>query len=292
MARTITEIYDAMAAEMATLPSLTGLAPSVDTAQQLLDDVGSPSRVARWRLMLWVCAFGIWVHEQLFDDHTAEIEALIAAKIPGTVRWYADLAKQFQFGDDLVWDGSKYVYPTDDPAARIVKRAAAIEETGTLVTVIKVARLDGDGLPTPLSAAQYDAFVAYLDQVKVAGTYTTVLNLPADRLRIQYTVYYDPLVLDDSGGLLSDAAVRPVDEAITAYIQELPFNGTLSLAALTDKVQAAQGVLDPVLSLAEATYGTLPYSMIVDRYVARAGHMTIDPAYPLETEITYIPLSA
>lgn len=289
MARTITEIYDAMAAEKASLATLSALQPDLDTSQQLLDDLATPSRVARWRLLLWVCAFAIWVHETLFDAHRAEVDALILAKEPGTTRWYADVAKRFQYGYDLAWDGTKYVYATNDEAARIVQRSACIESPGTLKTLIKVAKLDGDGLPTPLATAELEAFEAYIDQVKVAGTDTQVLSLEADRLRIRYTVYYDPLVLDATGGLLVDAAVRPVDEAITAYIQDLPFNGTLVLSKLTDAVQNAQGVDDPVLTLAEATYGTLPFAPIADRYVARAGHMAIDPAFPLETEITYLP---
>ncbi len=284
MAREIKTIYNEMIAEKATMSSLNGLQPSTDTATNLLNDLSSGSKVARWRLLFYVIAVGIWIHEKIFDTHKADIEKRAAELYVGTVVWYHAQCFLFQFGDTLTWNGTKYNYPTITPANQIIKRASVTEVSGQLV--VKVAKLSGS-LPVKLTTTELSAFTAYLTLIKFAGTNTAVVSRDADLLKIYYTVKYDPLVLSASGELLSTAGVYPVQDAINNYIQNLPFDGNLNLTQLTDEIQKAQGVIDPVIGLAEAKYGTLPYSTIVNNYNADAGHMAIDAAFPLSTTITY-----
>jgi hypothetical protein len=285
MARTIQEIYDSIIAEKETRAELLNLQPAPDTSQTFLDDLTSTSKVAIWRLLFYTVAFAIWVHEKLFDEHTAAVNALAADLITGTARWYQLEMFKFQFGDTLLFIDGKFQYAIEDLNAQIIKRSA-VQVNGTQV-IIKVAKLDITDNPIPLSIAELTAFTEYVNQIKFAGTNTLIVSNDADLLKIEYQVFYDPLVMDASGGLLSDPLVKPVEDAINNYISNLPFDGNLVLTNLTDAVQAAEGVVDPVIGVAEARVGALPFQTIVNKYNAVAGYMKIDPAYPLATQITY-----
>lgn len=287
MARTVKEIYNEMVLEKQQMTVLSSLQPSIDNAQNLLSDLTTQSKVAIWRLLFFVTAVAIWVHEKLFDRHKAEIEIRANELITGTARWYREQCFVFQYGDAIQWVDNKYTYPRVNPANQIIKRAAVIEAGGQVR--IKVAKLDTDGLPAPLSVAEITAFKAYIGQIKFAGTSISVISRDADLLKVSFDVVYDPLVMNGIGELIIDPSVKPVESAINDYIQNLPFNGVLNLTSLTDAVQQAEGVIDPVLNGAAAKYGRLAYQVIDKKYNADAGHMKIDPAHPLSPNINYLP---
>jgi hypothetical protein len=60
----------------------------------------------------------------------------------------------------------------------------------------------------------------------------------------------------------------------------------------TDSIQAVEGVSNVVINTCQAKYGSLAYSNILlsteQSYQSNAGYLTIDPAYPLATSITYL----
>lgn len=285
MARTISEIYNEMVAEKESMSSLSDLQPNIDDSQTLLSDLTSTSKVAVWRLLLWIVAFGIWTHEVIFDAHKAEIKARAKELITGTRLWYRDQSLIYQHGDALVWNGQKYLYEFPDESKQIIKRCAVIEGGGQVR--IKVAKVVSDE-PAKLDASEESAFSAYTEKIKFAGTNILIISEDADLLRIYMSIKRDPLVLNADGSLISDGATFPVNDAINAYIKNLPFDGVLSLSALVDAVQAAQGVVDPKLVSAEAKYGDLTYANIDREYTANAGHMKIDDDYPLSATITYV----
>lgn len=284
MARTITTIYDSLIAEKNSNSVLSALQPSVDDAQTLLSDLTSTSKVARWRLMLWVVAFGIWIHEALWDETKKEIEQIAANVVPGTTRWYARIALQFQLGYQLLYLNDKFQYAQVDANAQIVKRAAAIDLNGQVL--IKVAKIVSNQV-TPLTTTELAAFEAYINQIKYAGVATIIVSRNADLLKLVANVYYDPQVLDANGQIINTAS-KPVEDAINAYVSGLPFNGELLLSKLVDAIQAAQGVKDVVIVSAHSKVGTGPYNPIAVSYTSDAGHMAIDPANPLTSTITYI----
>jgi hypothetical protein len=286
MARKLSDIYTALIAEKVAQATLNGLEPAIDSHQTLLTDLTTQSKVASWRLMLAVVAVGIWVHEQLWDVAKAELIDLADKAQAGTLRWYREQCLLFQFGDSLQWLDGKYKYFIITPANQIVQRAACVEAGGNLI--IKVAKLVA-GVVTPLDFTELAAFTTYINQIKYAGTVTQVVSAAADLLKLQYKVYYNPLVMAADGTLLSDGVSKPAEEAINNFITNLPFNGRLNLSAIDDAVQAATGVLDVSRTLAEAKYGIIPYAAITDYYYPNAGYLNIDPAYPLAANITYIP---
>jgi hypothetical protein len=285
MARTINEIYDQMVAEKQTASSLNGLQPSTDNATNLLSDLSTSSKVAIWRLLFYVTAVAIWILEKLFDVFKEEVTEIANRAYTGTVLWYQQICFDFQYGDTLTWNGNNYEYAVIDPAKQIIKRAAVVDIGGQIV--IKVAKLSGT-TPTPLTAGELTSFSVYMKNVKFAGTNMSIISRVADLLKISYDVVYDPLVLKPTGESIINTGVFPVEDAINNYISNLPFNGTLNLTKLTDEIQKAEGVVDPIINYAEAKYGTLSYVTIVNNYNANAGHMAIDAAFPLSSTINYI----
>ena len=107
-------------------------------------------------------------------------------------------------------------------------------------------------------------------------------------MKIYYRVYVDPLVLDSNGALLTNNTIKPVELAIQDYCKGLNFNGVFSVTELTDLIQNAVGVINPVFENGASKYGLVAYDPIQDYFVPNAGYLKIDPAFPLSTTITYI----
>lgn len=286
MARTITQIYDDIIAEKQSMTQLNGLQPNIETSQDLLSDITTTSKVGRWRLIFWVVAVAIWIHEKLFDQYKSDVEALSDSLITGTLEWYQAKAKKFQYGDTLTWNGAVYDYPVLDVAKQIVQRSAVLEAASQLR--MKVAKLDGSGIPEPLSAPELAAFQTYISQVKFAGTNVAVISDVADELRLYYDIHYDPQVLTASGESILVPGTYPVEETIKEFIQNLPFNGVLYLTKLTDAIQKVEGVLDPIVTSASARYGIIAYASFTKSYQANAGHMAIDASSPLSSTLNFI----
>lgn len=286
MARTVTEIYQQLVAEKNTQPHINSLQPTIDDEQTLLADLTTPSKVAAWRLIFYIVAVAIWVHESLWDLMKKQLEDIAAFSRPGTSLWYQQESFKFQFGDNLVWNAAtmKYEYATVDLLKQIIKRCAVVEGGGFVR--IKVAKLVS-GVVTPLSSAELAAFDAYINDIKFAGTDTICSSYLPDLLKLVYKIYYDPLVLAANGSLLSNPAIFPVEVAINNFISNLPFNGVFELSELIDAMQAASGVEDVIQVSAEAKYALLPYAPIVERYMPNAGYLIIDPLFPLNTQLTY-----
>lgn len=279
MARTVKEIYDVMGAEVPNVSSLTSLAPAVNDSQTLLTDLNSPSKVAHWRLFLWIVAFGQWWHEKLWDTFLSNVMAIIAKWRPGTMRWYQEQAFIFQYGYELDYNMTerKYEYATNDDAAKIVKYCAVNKVNGILR--IKVAG-DNNGTPVALNNAQLAALNAFYFVWGYPVKYTCV-SFNADLLKIYGIVKYDPLA--------DAAAVQPlVEAAINAYLKGLKFDGRFIISDLRDKVRAVPGVVDFTQIQVWTKYGLLAYQSVVDEYPTYAGYAEIDSVnHPLSATLTY-----
>ncbi|MEI2758961.1 MAG: hypothetical protein V9G42_05940 [Bacteroidia bacterium] len=286
MARTVSEIYQQLVSEKNTQPHINSLTPVIDDEQTLLSDLTTPSKVAVWRLIFYIVAVALWIHETLWDLMKKQLEDIAAYSRPGTALWYQQEAFKFQFGDSLVWNPTtlKYEYAVIDATKQIIKRCAVVEGGGFVR--IKVAKLVS-GVLTPLTSAELAAFDAYINDIKFAGTDTICSSFLPDLLKLAYKIYYNPLVLAADGSQLSNPAVFPVEDAINNFISNLPFNGVFELSELVDAIQAASGVEDVIQISAEAKYGLLAYNAIVERYLPNAGYLIVDPLFPLNTQLTY-----
>jgi hypothetical protein len=285
MARTVAQIYLSIIAEKNNQTSLNALQPAIDSEQQLLSDVASPSKVADWRIWAYIMAIVIWTHEVLWDLFKSEVDAIVADAIPGTARWLRNQALLFQYGDSLTWIDNKYQYAVIDATKQIIKFSAVIETGGQIR--LKVAKLVG-GVPTKLNSTELAAFQVYINQIKFAGTNVLIISYDPDLLKITYSVKYDPLVLAADGSLISDPSIFPVENALNAYISGIEWAGIFNFTKSTDAIQAASGIVDPVITAAEGKPYAGSYAVINQNYESVAGYMQIDPAFPLSSTITYI----
>jgi len=282
MARSVSTIYNEMVTEKQTFSSLKGLVPNPETAATLISELTSNSKVAVWRLFFWVVAFCIYLHEVVWDLFQAEIESILANKEPGTTGWMVSKSLEFQYGDDLEWINNKFQYAIIDESKQIIKVAAGSEGEG--IVILKVAKISGDEY-VKLESGELDAYSAYIELIKYAGVRVTKISEDADEAKISYQIYYNPLVLSSDGSLISDPTTFPVLEAIEAYIKDLPFNGLLVLSDLTKTAKEVPGVIDAVLSLAQARHGSEDFANIIRVYTSYSGYIKNATSYP---SLTYI----
>jgi hypothetical protein len=288
MARTVKYWYDVMIAEKNTMSNLSVYQPTVDSAQTLLTDLKSTSKVARWRLIFWCIAVCAWTLENVYDLFILTLEALAQRAKHGLLPWYPIHAKTFQYGDSLVFQGGEWVYPVIDETKQIVTRASAKDIPNKVV--LKVAKSVAD-VNTKLSAPELAAFTLFINQTKPAGIQVDIISNDADELRLYLTVNYDPLVLDSTGQLISTPGVYPAEDASNEYIKTLndDFKGIFELMTLIDYLQTATGVASAYVTNATSRYGVNPFVAFTERYEANAGHLIIDPSTPLSGTITYVP---
>ena len=277
MARTIQEIQTLILQAKAQEPAL--------------NELNSTSKVAIWRLWVYIIAVAIWSLEKLFDQHRADIDKRLAELKPHTARWYRSKALAFQYGFDLLPDSDKFNNQghTEEAieASKIVKYSAVIESKNEGRLIVKIAGEQGDTLQ-PITDAQKQAFEAYLQEIKDAGVRLSVVNYQPDILHLQMKIIYDPLVLDGNGQSILHAT-KPVEETIKSYLKRLPFNGELVLAHLIDALQQAEGVKIPHLVLAQSKNITIgggygAFETIEISKIPTAGYFTIDNF----NDITYV----
>ena len=269
MARSIQTIFNAIIA--------------AKEANSALDGLDTTSVTSVYRQWAWITATVHYVIETMLDLFRVEMQVMLANLKPGSLLWYQAMCKAFQYGDDLVWINGQWTYALIDSTKRIIAQCSVSE--GERGLVIKIAKLSGAEW-IPLDPAELAAFTAYVAKMKFAGTKVVIVNSNANLLKIGLTVYYNPLVLSQTGELIADGT-KPVDDAISGYLGALPFNGRLMLTALTDAIQKAAGVEDLRITVCQQKNGANPYADIIVSHIPESGYFKIDPANPLD--ITYTP---
>ena len=284
MARSITYWYDVIIAEKNNAPSLNTLQPNVDSAQTLLTDVTTTSKVARWRFWVWAVAACAYALDVVFDLALMEFEQLARRSRYATLAWYVQKAYEFQYGDSLVDQNNEFQYPVVNTANQIIKRAAA-QEAGNIVN-IKIAKLVGN-IPAKLTVPEKAAATAYFEKIKAAGVELNIISDDPDDLRLYVKINFDPLVLDSTGQLLDNPGVYPAEDATVEFIKSVGFNGKFENCEYIDKLQSARGIESAYIIDTYGRYGANPFVSFAERYYPNAGHMRIDLAAPLQSTFTY-----
>jgi len=276
MARTIAEIQQAMIDAIQADPVLAPVSTST-------------SLTAIWRLWTRIVATAQYTVEVLFDTFKAEVNELLAVLKPHSLRWYANKAKQFQYGFNLALDSDTYDNTgfTQDQidASMIVKYSAVTEAEGRLR--IKVATENTD--LAPLSSPQKDAFAEYMSRIKDAGVRINIESQVADKLKLGLKIYYDPLILDSAGSRIDGTESEPVQKAVNSFLKNQPFNGVFVLAYLVDALQKVEGVVIPHVESCLTQYGAFPFVTVNVQYLPDAGYMRFENTGDLTIE--FIPQS-
>jgi hypothetical protein len=202
------------------------------------------SKVGVFNLIAFVIAWAINFHEQLWDNFKTELEDIADTAVPGTPAWLKEQVDKFQYSAttpqvvqliDLVPQ-----YTEEDDDLRIITRSAVTESGNGRITV-KVAKSDP---PEPLSNDEKTALESYLDVIRFAGTQITILTQDSDKLYVNAEVFYN--------GQYVSSIQTDVEDAITTYLETLPFDGVVKISKLVDAIQAVEGVNDVVINQVKA----------------------------------------
>jgi hypothetical protein len=264
MARTILQIYDEIIQEKQSMSVLVDLQPGMDSAQTLLADLTSTSKVAIWRLWAFVTAVVMHTLEVYHDRHKAEVEDILSRAVPGTERWYADRVREWQFGDSLQFVNNLYVYNPVDVSNRLVKRVSV--RSAQSQVLVKVAKEDNSGDILPLSNSELVQLGDYLNEIRFAGTQVVLTSQQPESVQMVADVYYD--------GQLTPADMQSaLLAAVQAYIINIPFDGEFTRNGIIDAQQNVPGVKDVAINLLTATAGS--QVITVNRsYMSSAGYFT------------------
>jgi len=266
MARSIAEIKQTMTnAFMAdsTVRERYGLSEN-DT----FDD--SFSVVSIENILFYIVAACSHVLEVLFDQFKADVDDKISRAVVASVPWYYKIAKEFQYGDALIFNEAtqQYGYEQVSEKKRVVKYVA-VRDRGTSVEIL--ASGETGGQPTVLSDDVLTAFKQYLNRVKIAGVILSVRSLPADSISITATIRIDPLVIDRTGTRIEDGSFV-VENAVNAYLRNIIYGGTFNKTKLVDAIQNVEGVLDVELHACKYSTDGMTYNDINgNNYTAVSG---------------------
>lgn len=262
MARSIEEIQKIMLEAKENEPALNVLSESVPgknwfekVYNYMFGNERSTSKVAIWRLWIYIVAYCIHTLELLFDFHRNFIENKLLKYRHGRLSWYHRKALEFQYGFNLIKDTDAFdnrgKTEKDIELSKIIKYCAVNESDGNGL-IIKIAT-EKEGVLSPLTDSQLQSFRNYMDEIKYGGVKITIINLPPDLLRLNLKILRNPLVLDENGMNILTGSY-PVNDTIKKFLQELPFNGEFSIQRLEEKILALEGVNDLALDLCETAY--------------------------------------
>lgn len=290
MSRTINEIQQEILNAKAAATELSAL-DVLTTSEQTAAQANSTSKVAVWRLWVWIVAFAVWTLEQFWAVFKKETDDKIAKSRPHTSKWYRQKALDFMFGVALVTDADYYdtsaMTEAQIAASKIISNAATtrVLQNGYGTLRIKVVRTVGNEY-APVTAQHLFALNNYFNNhVADAGTIVVCTTGEADLLKLKLDIYYDALLLDATGGRLDGSATAPVIDAVKAYLKSIDFeNGQFITTRLVDALQKVPGVILPVVREAYSKYGTYDYTettipnvgLINEIRPADSGYMKLD----------------
>ena len=228
MGRSIKEIQQTILDAKATAVELNALEVLTEQ-EQTLNSANSNSKVAIWRLWVWIIAFAQYVQEQYWETFKAEIEKRIASSRIHTPKWYREKALAFLYGVPLVQDTDYYdttgLTDTQIANAKIISNAASVRvvQNGYGTLRLKVVRTVG-GEYAPVLPEHLTALDAYFNQhIADAGTVVNVTTGEADLLKLKMDIYYDPLILGADGSRLDGTNPTPVITQIKSYLKSIDF---------------------------------------------------------------------
>ena len=285
--RSLEDIQNSILTQKKETDSLSPLEVLTTSEKNTLGNVTSASKVAIWRLWVFIVSYAIWLHERVFDAHKNEILELIAQNKIHTSKWYREQVLKFQLGFSLSELGTYDNENIDEAvviASKIISQASVEEVADKLV--VKVAKTSSDGKLNPLTAGEVDAFSQYMRLIKDAGTRLEIVSREADKLKLTIDIYFDPLVLDANGNRLDGEENDPVINAINYFLYNLRFNGEFLSDDFESHLKTVEGVQLVGLKTIQSKFGANNYADINETYIADAGYMELDLN---ELTINYVP---
>lgn len=194
--------------------------------------------------LIFIVSSAIWALESLWDIFRSDTEKHIEESYTTSIPWYYQKALEFQLGDDLIFDTAKYAYAYKDVDTdkRIVKYVAIREvktENGVMFLKFYYSGENKTAIPTE----HRSAFEQYIKLIGAAGMHYEFVTQDPDPIRLKLRIYYNPLLLDNTGVRLSGGGM-PVKDAIESYLNTIAYGGVFYASKLVDRIQQAEGVKD------------------------------------------------
>lgn len=208
-------------------------------------------------ILFYAVGYIISVFEKIIDNFRTEIQTTVDAAFVANDAWWHAMLSEFQRGYDLVLNTTtfKYAYSAIDASAQIITRRAVRQKVDEADNVYKVflyvATTDATGQIAAITDANDLVQIqSYIAKKKYSGVLTKLVSGPGDVVDLNFTINYNPLLMNSSGELISDGS-KSVELAIHNFIDNLNninFGGKLNITKLVDAVQDATGVVDPKLT--------------------------------------------
>lgn len=258
--------------------------------------LNSKSKTALFRSLFVLFSEMAGDFELLFDDTKKEIDELLITKQVNTLLWWQRVALEFQFGDALdVLENGNLGYNTIDTAKQVIQRVAVVETEASEI-LLKVAQLQ-EGQVVKMSPEVATAFFAYLYDVSPAGIVSRVISEAGDEVQMVLTVEVDAQIIDlQTGALLRDSKVKPIENAITNYIATFQydnFGGVFYKNKLLADVLSAEGVINAnITSLKEKNVTESVFTEVDktkgNKFTTYSGYVRLADGWELSDNITYI----
>lgn len=243
MARTVNEIQTAIQADFISNPTLQevyGFDPDATFKDQFSD-------VSLEAILIYIVSVAIWSMEKIMDNTKNEISTRIETNVLCSIPWYHALCLNFQLGHALEFNENtfRFTYLKEEQSARIIKYAAVrqLETEGVTKLRIYVSKAG----KAALTASEKLAFTRYIHEAGAAGTHFEIVSEAPSPLGFTLQISYNPMVMDTEGIRL-DGGGKPVEEAITGYLDTIKYGGVFNRTKLVDAVQRTDGVTDVILT--------------------------------------------
>lgn len=214
-----------------------------------LNSERSEAKLSVINILTYVMAALIYSYEILLDVFQVQIANLIAKRINGTGRYYAQMAMYFQYNpdtetmDEMVFDESdfNFKFKNINKEHRIVVKSVYqnYKDIGGVIKVCKENTDKSTGSPSycPLTEKELMAFDSYMDEIKFLGAKLIYRSSYGDLLSINATIVYDELYVD------KDTAFQNVQTALINYISNQDFNGYIYYQSIIDAIQSAGHII-------------------------------------------------
>lgn len=269
---TIKDYYNKMIEVKDGNSDLDELQPYNDNGATLMQDLNSGSKVAIWRLFIWIVAVVAWMLSEALGKHKIEVNNQIAYGYHGCLRYYHFKSLNFQFGDVLKYNGRQYAYLTDNDDLKIIKRCAVSMYQG--VMRFKVVK-ESNGVLESLTIDEETAYKDFLSNILYPGTNYTVISSTADLLKLNIKIYTNQQIINPFG-VHVQTNIPVVENAINDFVKNLPFNGKMNIQKLIDAIQSIEGVEDVQLTESSYKYGGLSWVVFTREIEPFSGYMELD----------------
>lgn len=217
-----------------------------------LTEFRNSSKLSVLDAFTWVVAACIWSFENILDVFKFDINLILQNRINGTPAYYSKMLLEYQSGDQLAVDesGIRFYYPNVDESKRIITRVSYSEyniegylDKGLL---LKVA----SGSPGGYKKIEREEILKvqeYINQIKFAGTFVSVVSREGDILIPKLTVYHD-------GTLSDDELYTNIESALNDFIANVEFNAVVYSQKIIDAIQAVEHVIDVYVGSDQGIY--------------------------------------